>query len=278
MKLCQFGSIGEEDPGIVLSKTEIVDVSGLRGPWTGADLSPDGLKAARALPIDDCPRAPDGVRLGVPWQGISKYICIGLNYADHAAEAGMEPPSEPIVFLKAPSAICGPTDPIPVPRGSTKLDWEVELGVVIGTTARNVPPEAAMSHIAGYCTLNDVSERAFQMATTQWDKGKGCDGFGPIGPWLATADEVPDPQALRLGLDVNGASAQDGTTAQMIFDVKALVAHLSGVMTLLPGDAIATGTPPGVGMGLKPEPRFLSRGDEVSAWIEGLGRQRQKVV
>ena len=217
-------------------------------------------------------------RLGVPWEGISKYICIGLNYSDHAAEAGMPLPQRPIVFLKAPSAICGPDDDTLQPAGSTKLDWEVELGVVIGSTARNVSEERALDFVAGYCVLNDVSERAFQMETTQWAKGKGCDTFGPIGPWLVTPDEIADPGNLDLWLDVNGVRMQTGNTDKMVFPVAALIADLSRCMTLLPGDVIATGTPPGVGMGKKPEPVWLKPGDVVELGIAGLGQQRQTVV
>lgn len=214
----------------------------------------------------------------MPWTGISKYVCIGLNYADHAAEAGLAVPDEPIVFLRAPSAICGPNDPTLMPPGGSKLDWEVELGVAIGTLARAVPQDAAIDHVAGYCLLNDVSERAFQMQSSQWDKGKGCDGFGPIGPWLVTANEVSNPQALDLVLDVNGTRMQSGNTATMIFGVAELIAYVSRYMTLLPGDVIATGTPPGVGMGIKPDPVFLTPGDVVTLSITGLGEQRQAIV
>lgn len=278
MKLCQFGPQGQEQPGIVLPDGGIADLSALRGPFGPDDLSDGGLSAIEALDIASQPRVEGTPRMGVPWSGISKYVCIGLNYADHAREAGLDLPTEPIVFLKAPSAICGPNDPTPVPEGSTKLDWEVELGVVIGKRAANVSRADALTHIAGYCTLNDVSERAFQMATGQWDKGKGCDGFGPIGPWLVTRDEVPDPQTLALSLDVNGERMQDGSTATMVFGVAEIVSHLSRYMTLLPGDVIATGTPPGVGMGIKPTPRFLAEGDVVTLRIEGLGEQTQQIV
>ena len=278
MKLCQFGPPGEEKPGVVMDDGAVADLSALRGRYDPSDLSEEGLAAIAALDFDAQPRMEEGARMGVPWTGISKYICIGLNYADHAREAGLDPPSEPIVFLKAPSAICGPDDPTPVPVGSSKLDWEVELGVVVGSCASDVSREDALSHVAGYCTLNDVSERAFQMATGQWDKGKGCDGFGPIGPWLVTRDEVPNPQNLALSLDVNGERMQDGNTSTMIFDVAEIISHLSRYMTLMPGDVIATGTPPGVGMGMKPEPRFLDRGDVVTLRIEGLGEQRQRIV
>ena len=276
MKLCHFGPAGAEKPGLVIDGA-VHDASGLRGPWEPDDLSPEGLEAVARLDAAACPVVTPE-RMGVPWRGISKFVCIGLNYADHAAEAGMTPPSEPIVFLKANSAICGPDDPTPYPVGGSKLDWEVELAVVIGQLARNVSQADALSHVAGYCVTNDVSERAFQMQSGQWDKGKGCDGFGPLGPWLVTADEVPDPQALDLWLDVNGQRMQTGTTATMIFPVAEIVSYVSRYMTLMPGDVIATGTPPGVGMGQKPDPVFLKPGDVVELGIDGLGRQRQEIV
>ncbi|MFW7354673.1 MAG: fumarylacetoacetate hydrolase family protein [Brucella sp.] len=276
MKLCQFGPVGSERPGIV-TKAGIVDVGSLRGPWTAGDLSPAGLDAAARLDLSELPVViPE--RIGVPWNGISKYICIGLNYSDHARESGLDIPSEPIVFLKAPSAVCGPNDPTPMPIGGTKLDWEVELGVVIGRQAGNVSQNEALNYVAGYCVLNDVSERAFQFQSGQWSKGKSCNGFGPVGPWLVTADEVPNPQALAMSLDVNGQRMQTGNTSTMIFTVAEIVSYLSRYMTLLPGDVIATGTPPGVGMGNKPEPIYLKIGDEITLTIEGLGRQTQKVV
>lgn len=276
MKLCQFGPAGAEKPGLVINGT-IRDVSGLRGPWSPEDLSPEGLAAIAKLDVAACPEVkPD--RLGVPWTGISKYVCIGLNYADHAEEADLPIPSEPIVFLKAPSAICGPNDPTPYPVNGSKVDWEVELGVVIGTEARNVSAADALDHVAGYCVLNDVSERAFQMQSNQWAKGKGCDGFGPIGPWLVTRDEVADPQNLNMWLDVNGKRMQTGNTSTMIFGVAEIVSYLSRYMTLKPGDVIATGTPPGVGMGIKPEPIWLNVGDTVRLGVEGLGEQGQEIV
>lgn len=276
MKLCQFGAEGAENPGLVIDG-QIRDVSGLRGPWTAADLSPEGLATIAKLDTENCPVVTPN-RLGVPWNGISKYVCIGLNYADHAAEADLPIPSEPIVFLKAPSAICGPSDPTPYPVNGSRLDWEVELGVVIGTRARNVSEAQALDHVAGYCVLNDVSERAFQMQSNQWAKGKGCDGFGPIGPWLVTRDEIPDPQALDLWLDVNGKRMQTGNTATMIFGVAKIISYLSRYMTLMPGDVIATGTPPGVGMGIKPEPVWLNVGDTVRLGIAGMGEQAQHIV
>jgi 2-keto-4-pentenoate hydratase/2-oxohepta-3-ene-1,7-dioic acid hydratase in catechol pathway len=214
----------------------------------------------------------------VPYIGISKFVAIGLNYSDHAAESNLPVPSEPIVFLKATTSISGPNDDIVQPKGSTKLDWEVELGVVIGTRAQYVPEEKALEHVAGYAIVNDVSERAFQLATSQWDKGKGFDTAGPIGPWLVTTDEIPNPQTLEMWLDVNGERMQTGNTRTMIFSVAKLVSHVSQYMTLLPGDIITTGTPPGVGMGKKPEPIWLKPGDVVTLGIQGLGEQRQRVV
>ncbi|KAJ53955.1 2-hydroxyhepta-2,4-diene-1,7-dioate isomerase [Actibacterium mucosum KCTC 23349] len=276
MKLCQFGPAGAEKPGLVIDGN-IRDLSTLRGSWTPADLSPEGLAAIAALDLSACPVVePD--RMGVPWTGISKYICIGLNYADHAEEADLPIPSEPIVFLKAPSAICGPNDPTPYPVNGSRLDWEVELGIVIGKTARNLSQADALDHVAGYCVLNDVSERAFQMQSGQWDKGKGCDGFGPVGPWLVTRDEVADPQNLDMWLEVNGTRMQTGNTSTMIFSVVQIVSYLSRYMTLLPGDVIATGTPPGVGMGIKPDPVWLNVGDTVRLGVAGLGEQSQTVV
>jgi 2-keto-4-pentenoate hydratase/2-oxohepta-3-ene-1,7-dioic acid hydratase in catechol pathway len=214
----------------------------------------------------------------VPWTGIGKVVAIGLNYSDHAKEAGLPLPSEPIVFLKANTCINGPNDDIVQPRNSTRLDWEVELGVVIGTRASYVSEEEALGHVAGYCIVNDVSERSFQMATSQWDKGKGFDTAGPIGPWLVTADEIADPQDLDMALEVNGKRMQAGNTRTMVFSVAKIISHVSQYMTLLPGDVIATGTPPGVGMGIKPTPVFLRPGDELRLTIAGLGEQRQKVV
>ena len=214
----------------------------------------------------------------MPYVGIGKFVAIGLNYSDHAAETGAPIPAEPIVFMKATTSISGPDDDVIQPKNSTKLDWEVELGVVIGTKAQYVSKADALKHVAGYCVVNDVSERAFQMATTQWDKGKGFDTAGPIGPWLVTTDEIPNPQVLDMWLDVNGERMQVGNTRTMIFGVAKIVSYCSQFMTLLPGDIIATGTPPGVGMGMKPEPRFLKPGDVMQIYIQGLGEQRQKIV
>jgi 2-keto-4-pentenoate hydratase/2-oxohepta-3-ene-1,7-dioic acid hydratase in catechol pathway len=220
----------------------------------------------------------NGPRLGVPFVGIGKFVAIGLNYSDHAKEAGLPIPTEPIVFMKATSCISGPHDDVIQPRRSTKLDWEVELGIVMGSKAQYVSEAEALKHVAGYCVVNDVSERAFQMATTQWDKGKGFDSAGPIGPWLVTTDEIKDPQTLDMWLDVNGKRMQSGNTRTMIFSCAQIVAHVSNYMTLLPGDVICTGTPPGVGLGMKPNPVFLKPGDVMTLGIRGLGEQKQKVV
>jgi 2-keto-4-pentenoate hydratase/2-oxohepta-3-ene-1,7-dioic acid hydratase in catechol pathway len=217
-------------------------------------------------------------RFGVPYVGIGKFVAIGLNYSDHAKEAGLPIPAEPIVFMKATTCINGPNDDIVQPKNSTKLDWEIELGIVIGTQARYVDEASALEHVAGYCIVNDVSERAFQMATTQWDKGKGFDTSGPIGPWLVTTDEITDPQTLDMALDVNGKRMQTGNTRTMVFNCAKIISHVSQYMTLLPGDIICTGTPPGVGLGIKPTPVFLKPGDVMTLKISGLGEQKQKVV
>ncbi|MEP9380713.1 fumarylacetoacetate hydrolase family protein [Aquabacter sp. CN5-332] len=277
MKLCRFGAAGHEKPGLLDGNGALRDLSGVFNDIDAALLSPDGLARLAAVDVAMLPLVSGEPRLGVPYTGISKFICIGLNYSDHAAEAGMAVPSEPIIFLKANSAISGPNDPILQPRHSTKLDWEVELGVVIGSRASYVSEGEALDHVAGYCVINDVSERGFQMQSSQWDKGKGCDTFGPIGPWLVTRDEVADPQDLDMWLDVNGTRMQSGNTRTMIFGVRSLVSYCSRYMTLLPGDIIATGTPPGVGMGIKPEPVWLKPGDVVELGIAGLGHQRQQV-
>ncbi|MEP9354680.1 fumarylacetoacetate hydrolase family protein [Xanthobacter sp. KR7-65] len=278
MKLCRYGMPGAEKPALMDRDGRLRDLSAVLADIGPRELSPEGLAAIAALAPETLPLVSGSPRFGVPYSGMSKFICIGLNYSDHAAEAGMAVPSEPIIFLKALSALAGPDDAIIQPRHSTRLDWEVELGVVIGRTARYVEEEDALSHVAGYCVVNDVSERAFQLQSSQWDKGKGCDSFGPVGPFLVTADEVPDPQDLDMRLDVNGRRMQSGNTRTMIFGVKEIVAYCSRYMTLLPGDIIATGTPPGVGMGIKPEPVWLHPGDVVELEIAGLGRQRQTVV
>ncbi|CAJ0687968.1 Ureidoglycolate lyase [Ralstonia mannitolilytica] len=253
------------------------DLSGVLGDVGPQQLSDAALAQLANVDTAALPIVPDA-RFGVPWTGIGKIIAIGLNYADHAAEAGLPPPAEPIIFLKANSALNGPNDAVMLPRGSEKTDWEVELGVVIGKTARDVALEDALSHVAGYCVVNDVSEREFQLERGgTWDKGKGCDTFCPVGPWLVTRDEVPDPQALGLWLEVNGQRVQNGSTATMIFGVAHLVSYVSRFMTLHPGDLICTGTPPGVGMGAKP-PRYLKAGDTMRLGVDRLGVQAQTVV
>ncbi|MFG1213389.1 fumarylacetoacetate hydrolase family protein [Xanthobacter flavus] len=278
MKLCRYGAPGAEKPGLVDGDGRLRDLSGICADIGPQEISPKGLAALAAVDPASLPEVEGRPRFGVPYSGMSKFVCIGLNYSDHAAEAGMAVPDEPIIFLKAPSALSGPDDPIIQPPHSTRLDWEVELGVVIGTTARHVNAADALDFVAGYCVVNDVSERAFQMQSSQWDKGKGCDTFGPVGPLLVTRDEVPDPQNLDMRLDVNGRRMQSGNTRTMIFGVQEIIAYCSRYMTLLPGDIIATGTPPGVGMGVKPEPVWLRPGDVVELEIAGLGRQRQQVT
>jgi 2,4-diketo-3-deoxy-L-fuconate hydrolase len=278
MKLVRFGEAGKERPGILDKDGHIRDLSSLVKDISGDVLSDDGLKRIAEVDPVSLPRLPDGVRLGAPIATPSKFVAIGLNYSDHAAEVGMPLPSEPIIFLKAVTSICGPNDPVEKPRGSTKLDWEVELGVVIGKRAKYVDESAAMSYIAGYCLANDVSERNFQSERQgQWTKGKSHDTFGPLGPWLVTKDEIANPQNLPMWLDVNGERQQTGTTATMIFKLPKIVSYVSHFMTLLPGDVIVTGTPPGVGSGKKPQ-RFLNVGDVVTLGVEGLGTQRQQIV
>ena len=278
MKLLRYGRAGRERPGLLDAEGRIRDLSGVVSGIDSAALSPRELARLRRTDPATLPLVRGVPRLGVPYVGIGKFIGIGLNYSDHAAETGMPVPKEPIVFMKATTCIAGPNDGIVIPRDSTRTDWEVELGVVIGTKAQYVDESDALKHVAGYCVVNDVSERAFQIERGgQWDKGKGCDTFGPIGPYLVTADEVPDPQALDLWLDVNGEQRQRGNTRTMVFGIAHLVSYLSRFMTLLPGDIIATGTPPGVGMGMKP-PQFLQPGDVVTLGIAGLGEQRQQVT
>jgi 2,4-diketo-3-deoxy-L-fuconate hydrolase len=278
MKLLRFGPAGFEKPGVLDRQGRLRDLSGVVAHVTSEHLSDKGLAQLAKVDPESLPRVAGTPRLGVPYLGISKFIAIGLNYADHAAESNAPIPKEPIVFNKATTCITGPNDDIMLPRDSLKTDWEVELGVVIGTTARYVDEARALAHVAGYCVINDVSERNFQLERgSQWDKGKGCDTFGPIGPWLVTRDEVPDPQALEMWLDVNGERMQSGNTRTMIFGVAHLVSYVSRFMTLLPGDVITTGTPPGVGMGRKP-PRYLQAGDRIALGIAGLGEQRQRVV
>jgi 2-keto-4-pentenoate hydratase/2-oxohepta-3-ene-1,7-dioic acid hydratase in catechol pathway len=275
MKLFRHGPRGHELPGLVDDQGVMRDLSAQIGDIAAADLTPARLARLRSIETWTLPTIPAATRLSVPWHGMSKFVCVGLNYKDHAAEAKMALPTEPILFLKAASALTGPNDPVVLPQGAEKGDWEVELGVVIGTRARYVSEADALSHVAGYCVVNDVSERAFQLERGgTWDKGKGCDTFGPVGPWLVTADEVPDPQRLSLWLDVNGERMQDGNTSTMVFGVAQLVSYVSRYMTLEPGDLIATGTPAGVGMGRQ---RFLKPGDTMRLGIAGLGEQSTTV-
>src|SRR6266516_3288909 len=275
MKLVRYGAPGREKPGILDGNGRIRDLSGLVPDIAGETLSPHGLAKIRKADIEKLPSVRGGVRLGPCVGAVGNYIAIGLNYADHAAESGMPIPKEPIIFNKAPNCIVGPNDDTMLPKGSQKTDWEVELGVVIGTRARYASKQDALEFVAGYCIANDVSERHFQLESTgQWTKGKGCETFGPLGPWLVTKDEIPDPQDLAMWLDVSGERMQTGSTRTMIFDVVHLVSYVSQFMVMDPGDVIATGTPPGVGQGKKP-PRFLKAGDVVTLGIEGLGEQRQ---
>jgi len=277
MKLLRHGPRGQERPGLLDDEGRVRDLSSLLADITAATLSPAALERLRAVPLQSLPVVDAGT-LAVPWSGMGKFIGIGLNYADHAAEAGMPVPREPIVFMKTVDCAVGCHHDVVLPQGSVKGDWEVELGVVIGTRARYVSEADALAHVAGYCVVNDVSEREFQLERGgQWDKGKGCDTFGPVGPWLVTADEVGDPQNLGLWLDVNGKRFQTGHTSTMIFGVARLVSYLSRFMTLNPGDLVTTGTPPGVGMGVKPAPVFLKPGDVMELGIDKLGRQRQHV-
>jgi len=278
MKLLRYGEPGRERPGLLDPEGTIRDLGAVIEELDGAALGPEGLARLAALDPRELPAVSGEVRLGPCVAGVSKLIGIGLNFRDHAEEAGMAIPAEPIVFMKATSSISGPDDPIRMPRGEVKVDWEAELGVVIGTPASYVEPGEALAHVAGYCVANDVSERRAQLeGTGQWVKGKSADSFAPLGPWLVTPDEVPDPQRLAIFLEVNGEPMQQGSTATMIFPVAELVSYLSRFMTLLPGDVILTGTPPGVGMGRRP-PRYLAPGDTVRLGIEGLGEQRQRVV
>jgi 2-keto-4-pentenoate hydratase/2-oxohepta-3-ene-1,7-dioic acid hydratase in catechol pathway len=277
MKLVRFGDAGREKPGLVDGAGGIRDLSGHVLDVAGAELDPDALAKLAKIDPQGLPLVSGNPRIGACVAGTGKFICIGLNYSDHAAETNATVPPEPIIFMKATSAIVGPNDDVLIPRGSQKTDWEVELGVVIGRKAKYVSEADALNHVAGYCVSHDVSERAFQTERSgQWTKGKSCDTFGPIGPWLVTKDEVPDPQNLPMWLAVNGEKVQNGSTKTMVYGVAFLVSYLSQFMSLLPGDIISTGTPPGVGMGMKP-PRFLKAGDVVELGIEGLGQQRQKV-
>ena len=278
MKLLRFGRRGDEAPGLIDNNGVIRDLSAHLDDIDGAALDEGALDRLRGLDPSDLPPVDAGARIGPCVGSIGKFLSIGLNYSDHAAEAGMAVPEHPILFMKANSSIVGPNDTVMLPRHSQHSDWEVELGVVIGKRCKYVGVDTALDYVAGYCIANDVSERHFQTKLTgQWTKGKSCDTFGPIGPWLVTADEIPDPQVLDMTLDVNGERMQTGNTATMIFTVAEIVAHLSELMTLHPGDVISTGTPPGVGMGKKPDPVYLKEGDVMELWIDGLGQQRQMV-
>ena len=278
MKLLRFGESGKERPGILHADGTIRDLSGIVPDIGGGTLLPDSIARLRSLDGNTLPKVSGSPRLGPCVSGVGKFICVGLNYSDHAAESNMPVPAEPIIFMKATSSICGPNDDVELPRGSLKSDWEVELGVVIGKPAKYVAEADALSHVAGFCVVNDLSERAYQLeGTGQWVKGKSADTFGPIGPWLVTSDEVPDCQNLPLWLEVDGTRHQNGTTATMVFGVKFLVSYLSRFMSLQSGDIISTGTPPGVGLGKKP-PIFLRAGNVMRLGVEGLGVQQQRVV
>jgi 2,4-diketo-3-deoxy-L-fuconate hydrolase len=280
MKLLRYGPKGKEKPGLLDADGRIRDISRHVKDLTPATLDNATLAKLKKLKPEKLPPVKGKPRIGCPINGIPKFIAIGLNYIDHAKESGAPIPKEPVIFTKATSCIQGPNDPIMLPKGSQKCDWEVELGVVIGRTARYVPEDKALNYVFGYCTINDVSEREFQLERSggQWDKGKGCDTFGPIGPWLVTRDEVKNVQDLDMWLTVNGEKRQNGSTRTMIFNVAKLVSYVSEFMTLVPGDVITTGTPPGVGLGMKPTPQYLKAGDVVRLGIQGLGEQEQKVV
>jgi len=279
MKLLRYGPPGAEKPGLLDGEGGLRDLSAEVADIAGEALTPAGIARLRGLDPRTLPRVGGSPRLGPCVSGVGKFMAIGLNYADHAAEAGMAPPAEPVLFSKYPSAMCGPNDEVVIPRGSAKTDWEVELGVVIGLPGKHIPESDALAHVAGYCVVNDVSERSLQLeGTGQWVKGKSCDTFAPTGPWLVTVDEVPDPQNLRLWLEVDGHRYQDGSTATMIFGVARLISYLSGLFTLHPGDIISTGTPPGVGMGVKPAPVYLRPGQVMRLGVEGLGEQRLRTV
>ncbi len=278
MKLLRHGPKGHEKPAMLDAQGNVRDLSGVVADLHAAMLVPSGLAKLRAIDPSSLPLIDKPGRMAPPWRGMGKFICVGLNYADHAAESGMPVPAEPVLFTKHTSTVIGCNDPVVLPQGSLKTDWEVELGVVIGAQARYVSEADALHHVAGYCVVNDVSEREYQLERGgTWDKGKGCDTFGPVGPWLVTADEVSDPQQLGMWLDLNGHRQQNGSTRTMVFGVAQLVAYISRFMTLHPGDLISTGTPPGVGMGHKPQPLFLKPGDKMTLGISGLGQQNQTV-
>jgi 2-keto-4-pentenoate hydratase/2-oxohepta-3-ene-1,7-dioic acid hydratase in catechol pathway len=279
MRLLRYGPPGREKPGLADADGNIRDLSKIVTQIDDATLAPRNLARLARVKPETLPIVRGNPRLGVPYAGISKFVAVGLNYSDHAAESNLPIPPEPIIFMKATTCLTGPNDDVIQPKGSTKLDWEVELGIVIGTKAQYVPESKALDHVAGYAVVNDVSERAFQMGPGgQWDRGKGCDTFGPVGPWLVTTDEITDPQGLDMWLDVNGEKRQRGNTRTMIFNCAHLVSYISQFMTLLPGDIITTGTPPGVAMGMKPNPVWLKPGDVVTLGIQGLGEQKQRIV
>ena len=283
MKLVRYGNPGKEKPGLIDAEGKLRDLSSIVKDIGAEQLSPAALAKISKVKTDKLPLVKGKPRFGSPVANVGKFIAIGLNYTDHAEESGMPIPAEPVVFMKANSCVVGPNDDIMLPKGSVKTDWEVELGIVIGSKARYVSQKEALNFVAGYCTINDVSEREYQLERgPQWDKGKGCDTFGPIGPWLVTTDEITNPQKLGMWLDVNGKRFQTGNTKTMIFSCAKIVSYLSQFMTLMPGDVITTGTPPGVGLGIKkdgkPAPVFLKKGDVVTLGIEGLGEQRQLVV
>jgi 2,4-diketo-3-deoxy-L-fuconate hydrolase len=278
MKLMRIGPKGHERPAILDNEGRVRDLPGVVRDITAAMLTPEGLAPLRAIDPASLPEIVNPGRVAPPWSGMGKFVCVGLNYADHAAESGLPVPAEPVLFTKHTSTVIGANDAVVLPQGSVKTDWEVELGVVIGRTARYVSEDDALQHVAGYCVVNDISEREYQIERGgTWDKGKGCDTFGPVGPWLVTADEVADPQQLGMWLEVNGQRRQNGSTRTMVFGVKQLVSYISRFMTLYPGDLISTGTPPGVGMGCKPTPVFLKPSDTMRLGIEGLGVQNQTV-
>jgi len=278
MKLVRYGTVGHERPGLIDKSGQLRDLSGHVQDFSGDAFSPASLTRLAGLDPALLPAVEGKPRIGAPVGGLPKFIAIGLNYSDHAAEVGMPIPAEPIIFMKANNSLCGPNDAVQKPRGSTKLDWEVEIAVVIGTAAKYVTEANALNHVAGYCICNDVSERNFQIERLgQWTKGKSHDTFGPLGPWLVTRDEIANAQKLSMWLDVNGKRCQTGSTATMVFNIPKIVSYVSEFLTLMPGDIITTGTPPGVGSGMKP-PKFLNVGDVVTLGIEGLGEQRQEIV
>ncbi|WP_321927734.1 fumarylacetoacetate hydrolase family protein [Paraburkholderia guartelaensis] len=279
MKLVRWGSKGAEKPGVIDNEGRVRDLSGVTPDVAGKGLGAAALRQLAEYDLATLPLVPADTRLGPCVGSVGKIVCVGLNYSDHAAESNMPVPTEPVLFLKATSSITGPHDDVLIPPGAKKVDWEVELGVVIGEAARNVPRERALDYVAGYCVVNDVSERAWQIERGgQWDKGKGYDTFAPLGPWLVTRDEIADPQALDMWLDVEGKRYQNGNTRTMIFDVATLVSYISQFMSLQPGDVISTGTPPGVGMGQKPEPIYLRAGQTMRLGVSGLGEQQQRLV